>query len=253
MFVDPPHPVMSRRSLWSLGIAALAYAAGSRRALAGPVASIVERGLHAMCELATELRAGHVSPTAWQDQMSDLVASLDAAELAEAIELSRLAAELSPLPDDRARVRELRFDALGRALADAGVRTKLFALGPGRAIVPHGHQGMVSMHWVLRGAMHGRHFDRVATTARDVLIRPTIDRVLRAGDASSISEHRDNIHWFVAMEGPAYAFDVIVSHLDPQRPHGRVYLDPRAATPEGDVLRAPRLSPAQARRRYGRG
>jgi hypothetical protein len=95
-------------------------------------------------------------------------------------------------------------------------------------------------------------------------MRPTIDRVLRPGAATSVSEQRDNIHWFVAMDGPAFALDVVVSGLDPAAPpgdalaraakRGRFYVDPRAAEPDGgDRLRAPILSHAQALARYGRG
>jgi len=243
----------SRRTLLRLGPAALLYALGSRRALAEPLQGAVFEGLRAMNELALALRRGELSPTAWQDEMARLVATLDVAEASLALDLERLAATPS-LPDDRARVRELSFPALDQALREAGLRPRLFALGQGRAIVPHGHHGMVSMHWILRGTLHGRHFDRLERTPTHVLMRPTLDAVLGPGAATSISDDRDNIHWFVAVEGPALTLDVIVSHLQPQGPHGRFYVDPRAAEDLGQGrLRAPILTPQQARRRYGRG
>lgn len=248
-----PLAAASRRTLLRLGPAALLYALGSRRALAEPLQGAVFEGLAAMNALALALRHGELSPTAWQDQMARLVAAIDVTEAASALELDRLATTLA-LPDDRARVRELSFPALDQALRDAGLRPRLFALGRGRAIVPHGHHGMVSMHWILRGALHGRHFDRLEQTPTRVLMRPTLDAVLGPGAATSISDDRDNIHWFVAVEEPTFTLDVIVSHLDDGGPHGRFYVDPRAAEDVGDGrLRAPILTPAQARRRYGRG
>ncbi|MCB9716750.1 MAG: hypothetical protein H6712_23030 [Myxococcales bacterium] len=243
----------SRRTLLRLGPVALLTWLCSRRALAEPLQSEVFTGLRAMSELALGLRRGELSPVQWQDEMERLVAGLDLAEAHRALDLPRVAEALAPLPDDRPRVRELGFEALDEALREAGVRTRLFALGPGRAIVPHAHHGMVSMHWVLHGALHGRHFDRLEQSRTHVVMRPTIDAVLRPGAATSISDERDNIHWFVAVEGPAFTLDVIVSHLRPDGAHGRVYLDPDAAVPQGgDRLRVPIIAPAEARRRYGR-
>jgi hypothetical protein len=48
-----------------------------------------------------------------------------------------------------------------------------------------------------------------------LVLRPTIDRISKAGDATSISPERDNVHWFVAQTGRAYTFDCIVSDLKP--------------------------------------
>lgn len=243
----------SRRTLLRLGPAALLWALTTRRVLAEPLQRALLPGLHAMNALAQQLRRGDLLPTAWQDEMARLVAGLDLAEAVRTLELERLATTLE-LPDDRALVRELSFPDLDQALREAGLRPRLFVLGPGRAIVPHGHHGMVSMHWLLHGTLHGRHFDRLERSRSHVIMRPTLDRVLRPGDATSISDDRDNIHWFVAMERPAFTLDVIVSHLHEHGPHGRFYVDPRAAEAVGDgQLRAPIISAAEARRRYGRG
>jgi PCO_ADO len=240
--------------LLRLAPAALLHALVSREALAEPGRSAAVQGLAAMGELALALRRGELEPLAWQDEMARLVAEIDLAEVIAAIDLDGLVAALDPLPEDRPRVQPLHLVALESVLAEAGAKTKLFALAPGVAIVPHGHHGLVSMHWVLRGALHGRSFDRLERTPRHVVMRPTIDRVLRPGAATSVSEHRDNIHWFVAVEGPAFALDVLLSGLDSEGPRGRFYVDPRAAEPDGgERLRAPILSHAQAQARYGRG
>lgn len=251
----PPHSHdASRRALWRIGPAALLWLLGARRALAGPGAAAAIEQLAALGELALALRRGELEPVAWQDEMARQVAEIDVAEVIAAIDLDRLVASSEPLPDDRPRVRPLELAALESVLTLAGARLKLFALGHGRAIVPHGHHGMVSMHWVLRGALHGRSFDRLERTRSHVVMRPTLDRVLRPGAATSVSEHRDNIHWFVAVEGPAIALDVLVPGLAAEGPRGRFYVDVRAAEPMIDErLRAPILSGGEALRRYGRG
>lgn len=246
-------PTPSRRTLLQLAPAALVYALGLRRALAEPLQAEIFAGLRRMSALAVELRRGAITPQVWQVQMAELVAGLDVDEVMRAIDGPRLAATLE-LPEDRALVRGLGFAALDEALARAGVHTKLFALGTGRAIVPHGHHDLVSMHWVLHGTLHGRHYDRLEQTRESLRMRPSIDRILRPGDATSVSDHRDNVHWFVAVQGPVFTFDVLLSRLTGEGPSGRVYVDPRAAIHEGDdVLRAPILGAHEARRRYGRG
>lgn len=244
----------SRRALLRLGPAVLLGLLHARQALAQPHRPAALAGLTAMGELALALRRGELDPVAWQDEMARHVAAIDVAEVIAAIDLDALVAAQGPLPDDRPRVQVLQLAALASLLESAGATLKLFALAPGRAIVPHGHHGLVSMHWVLRGALHGRSFDRLEHTPTHVVMRPTLDRVLRPGAASSVSEHRDNIHWFVAVDGPAYALDVLVPRLDPAGPHGRFYVDVRAAEPMGDDrLRAPIIGGAEAHRRYGRG
>ena len=244
----------SRRALLQLGPAALLWFLHARRALAKPGRAAAIEGLVAMGELALALRRGELEPVAWQDEMARRVATIDVAEVIAAIDLDGLVAALEPLPDDRPRVQPIELHALESLLRDAGARLKLFALARGAAIVPHGHQGLVSMHWVLRGALHGRSFDRLERTPTHVLMRPTIDRVLRPCDATSVSEHRDNIHWFVAVDGPAFALDVLVPGLPTEGRRGRFYVDVRAAEPAGEErLRAPIVSGGQAYRRDGRG
>jgi hypothetical protein len=244
----------SRRTLLQLGPAALLCFLYARRALAAPGRTAALEGLRAMGALALALRRGELEPVAWQDEMARAVAAIDVDEVIAAIDLDQLVAAQDPLPDDRPRVQPLELAALESVLTEAGARLKLFALAPGRAIVPHGHHGLVSMHWVLRGALHGRSFDRIERTKTHVVMRPTLDRVLRPGAATSVSEHRDNIHWFVAVDGPAFALDVLVPGLAPEGPHGRFYVDVRAAEPAGDDrLRAPIISGREAHRRYGHG
>lgn len=244
----------SRRTLLRLGPAALLAFLHARQALAAPVQAAALDTLRTLGELALALRRGELEPAMWQDEMARQVAAIDVAEVIAAIELDRLVAALDPLPDDRPRVQPLELAALDALLIEAGAKLKLFALAPGRAIVPHGHHGLVSMHWVLRGSLHARSFDRVERTRTHVLVRPTIDRVLRPGAATSVSEDRDNVHWFVAVDGPAFALDLLVARLDPDGPHGRFYVDVRAAEPAADDrLRAPIIGAGEAHRRYGRG
>src|SRR4051812_42863860 len=63
---------------------------------------------------------------------------------------------------------------------------------------------------VLRGKFHVRHFERIADEPDYLILRPTIDALSEPGDLSSISDERDNVHWLLATDGPAYPLDVLV-------------------------------------------
>lgn len=130
---------------------------------------------------------------------------------------------------------------------------KLFAVDTGRSIIPHGHSNMVSAHLPLTGAFRLRQYDQVSRDERSLTIQPTVDRMIRAGDLSSIGEDNDNVHWFVAEE-PSYTFDVIVAGLDDtaDQPFEIFNLDMEAAEANGNgLLRVPRMSVSEALRKYG--
>ena len=95
----------------------------------------------------------------------------------------------------------------------AGLPTKLvwgrqiFAMKKGRSVVPHGHDKMATGFLVLNGKLHGRHFDRVEDRDDHYLIRPTIDRTFVPGEFSTVSDHKDNVHWFTAETDDAFLFN----------------------------------------------
>ena len=87
-----------------------------------------------------------------------------------------------------------------------------------------------------------------------MILKPTIDRAVRAGDRSSISSKRDNVHWFQAKSEHAFTFDVIVARLLKPKTSGELqdFVDPEAGVAlGGGRIRAPRISAAEAFRRYG--
>ena len=83
----------------------------------------------------------------------------------------------------------------------------------GRAVIPHGHSNMASAHLVLKGEFALRHFEKIGTENNHLEIKPTIDRLIRTGDYSSISDEKDNVHWFIAESETAFTFDVIMLDL----------------------------------------
>ncbi|MFN2545947.1 MAG: hypothetical protein ABR567_00790 [Myxococcales bacterium] len=227
--------ILSMATLW------LARVASAVEALRLPVR------LKRLDELSRALSRHEIAQVDWQDGVESLARGIDLVELCKAADFERVAARL-PLLTKGTNAEAIQL------LPGQRFTPKIFAIGRGRAIIPHGHVNMVSHHLVLQGALHGRHWERLGDSDEALILRPTIDRTFKPGDSSSISDQRDNVHWFVATSERAYTLDCIVDNLDPSRGY-RFHIDfidpDRArAQPDGTV-RAPRLGLDEALRRYG--
>jgi hypothetical protein len=218
----------------------------ARRVLAAPARAWLSE-LDKMCR---DLGRKTLTQVEWQDAIVGLFRRIDRTELVRKIDLDRLVAD-TRLPPDRAETKRFRLPGVE---GQPRFGTQIFALGRGRAIVPHGHRNMVSMHYVLGGDFHVRHFDRGDEQDGRFPLRPTIDKRFSPGDASTISDQRDNVHWFVCESERGYTLDVVVDALEPGRaPYEILYLDPDRAERRGDgTLRARRIHVEDAFRRYGR-
>lgn len=198
-------------------------------------------------EVSRALARREIQPVEWQRGAAEFCEGIDLAELCRAADFDQVVARLPLLP------RGTSAESI-RLLDGQAFTPKIFAMGKGRAIIPHGHVNMVSQHLVLQGEMHGRHYQRLATEPGHLLVRPTIDKTFRAGDFSSISDQRDNVHWFITSSERAYTLDAIVDNLDSTRPYRFHidFVDPEKASPaSGGALRLPRLELDECLQRYG--
>ncbi|MEM8908123.1 MAG: hypothetical protein AAGD05_09785, partial [Bacteroidota bacterium] len=90
---------------------------------------------------------------------------------------------------------------------------KIFGMKKERAIIPHGHSNMVSAHLIIKGEMHLRQYDKIRIEGHHMIVKPTVDKVIKTGELSSISDDKDNIHWFIANTDTAFTFDIIMLNL----------------------------------------
>ncbi|MCH2584133.1 MAG: hypothetical protein MK138_05130, partial [Planctomycetes bacterium] len=107
---------------------------------------------------------------------------------------------------------------------------------------------------ILKGDLHGRHFDRLRDEPKHLIIKPTIDRKFKPGEHSSISDYKDNIHWFEALTDDSFIFNIHVFGLKrpgPKLPTSRVYVDPDGEKIKGGLIRAPRSNFQELTRKYG--
>jgi hypothetical protein len=250
------HPLLGRREAIAGLLAAFAPLALVReaRGAAAPGEARVRRWIDAQQALAEDLASGRTGGLAWAREVERLAREIDVAELMAAVGRARLvpAGRGSRNDPEKRFVRFLGPDGELRRLAYGAA---LFDFGPQNVVTPHGHRHMVSAHMVVAGRFRIRNFDRLRDEERAMVIRPTGDRVAGVGAVSTMCDARDNIHWFVPVDGPATTFDIVVSGLDAGAPdHLIEAVDPLRSAPLGDgTLRAPKIGFDEAARRYTHG
>lgn len=222
-------------------------------ALVGNVKSVTHKWLFDMEKISKDLRAGRVGVTGWQDQIEALLNKVDMADLLKAIDYERLA-RTTTLYADHETAEELSFEKVKGLPGELSFMPFFYGMKKGAAIVPHGHRNMTTMHMMLKGEAHGRLYNRVDDEPDFLTIVPTRDKMMHAGEVSTISGKRDNIHWFKAMTEPVFMFNIGVYGLDPDsETTGRDYIDPDRGEKLGNgSIRVPRIDDKTAYRIYGK-
>ena len=112
---------------------------------------------------------------------------------------------------------------------------------------------MATAFLILKGNFHGRHYDRVEDEKEHMIIRPTIDSRFGPGQTSSISDEKDNVHWFKAEDEPAFIFNLHVLGVNAKSPKrtSRVYVDPFGEKLDDGLVRAPLIGYKEAHQKFG--
>jgi hypothetical protein len=157
------------------------------------------------------------------------------------------------IPDKGARSLRPKFPQVDGLPTKFVFGAQIFALKQGRSVIPHGHDNMATAFLILKGDFRGRHYDRLEDAREHVIITPTIDKTFSAGGCSTVSDYKDNVHWFEATSGPAYIFNIHVYHVMPGKgvTPGRIYLDVNGEKISGGRIRARRINHEEAERLYG--
>lgn len=253
---NPAGPASRRRFnarlLGSVMAFGLVDALWSRGLLAAAESAEVGKWFRELAEMANDLHGRKLTDTEFQARMEALYRRVDLEGLVRAVKLDELERTVR-LPDNGASSSGFDLSRIEGLPAQLRFGRQVFGLKQGRSIVPHGHSNMCTGFIVLKGRFHGRHYDRVETLADHYLIRPTIDRTFGPGGVSTISDHKDNIHWFEALSETGFVFNVHVVGYDPgiREPSGRLYLDPLGEKMTGGLIRAPKLSGTECHRKFG--
>ncbi len=219
--------------------------------LADTVKPTVDKWFLELSTMSRDLKDRKLTDLEFQTKMEDLYKRVDLNSLCGAIKFGE--AEKKPLPESGAASFGFDLTKVDGLPASLAFGKQIFGCKKGRSIVPHGHANMCTGFIILKGNWHGRHYDRVETNADHYVIKPTIDRKFEPGELSTISDHKDNIHWFKSESDAAYIFNVHVIGYDPDIKinSGRMYLDPNGEKLAGGLVKAAKMSSADCHRKYG--
>ena len=223
------------------------------QSLTGSVKPIAHKWAFEMEQISKDLRAGKIKPIEWQEQIESLLGQVDFPDLLKAIDYDRLA-KSTKLFDDHETAEDVSFSKIKKLPDELSFAPYFFGMKKGVSIVPHGHQNMTTMHMMLKGEAHGWHYDRIADEPEHLIIKMTKDKLLTVGDVSTISDQRDNIHWFKAQTEPVFMFNIGVYGLNPNiTTTGRDYINPnQGETLKDGSIRVPRITDEMAYKIYGK-
>ena len=187
----------------------------------------------------------------WQKKVDELLGQADLADTLKFLDFEKLTANLKFKDQGELSLRATlpKVEGLPTSLVFGH---QVFALSKDRSVVPHGHNNMATAFLILKGAFRGRHYDRLEDDGQFMIIRPTVDRGFSTGEHSTVSDFKDNIHWFTATSEQAFIFNIHVNGIDPARKDtGRVYLDPNGEKLSDGRIRAKRVTSGEVYKLYG--
>ncbi len=212
---------------------------------------ITEHWASQLNQYCMDLKKESITVTEWQLRVKSLFDRIELKELLKFIDFENLQKGFE-YPDLGVNTKPIKFPKLTGLPEKTVFIKKLFGMKKERAIIPHGHSNMSSAHLILQGEMHLRHYEKVRQEENSLIIKPTIDKIAKIGENSSISDEKDNVHWFIANTNTAFTFDVIMLDLN-NKPYDIHNLDIFKKQDLSDgTIRVPMLDVETALKKYGK-
>lgn len=242
----------ARGALESLTAVTLIECLASARLFGQDVSPIVGDWLKQLDAMGRDLKEHRVTDVEFQTALETLYGKVNLPDLLRTLDFDKLAAGVE-FPAKGARSLPLELDSIPGVPRELVFGRQIFAMRRGRSVIPHGHDNMATGFLVLKGDFRGRHWDRVEDQEDHYILKPTIDRGFKPGECSTISDHKDNVHWFTAESETAFLFNIHVVDYNPDNAKraGRVYVDPLGEALAGGLIKAPKITFGEANRRYG--
>lgn len=220
----------------------------SRNAFGDEVKLIASKWLAELNAMSLDLKGKKLEQVQWMKQVEQLLAKVDLAELLKFIDFDALTKDVKFQDRGELSLRPKMPKIEGHPTLVYG--NQVFALNKDRSVVPHGHDNMATAFLILKGNFHGRHFDRLEDDKTHMIIRPTIDGTFGPGTYSTVTDVKDNVHWFQATTDGSFIFNIHVMSVKPGAT-GRVYIDPNGEKLSGDRIKAKKINHAEANKLYG--
>ncbi len=196
-----------KQTLKSLLTFSLLESVLSSDALGEAVKPIAASWLAEVNRISEELKGQALKQTAWQDQVEQLFEKVDLADFLSYVDFEKLIKNVK-FKERGERSFRAEFPKVEGLPTELVFGHQMFALRKDRSVVPHGHNNMATAFLVLQGEFEGKHYDRLEDQKEHMIVKPTIDRKFTSGECSTVSDHRDNVHWFKATSDTAYIFNI---------------------------------------------
>jgi hypothetical protein len=240
-----------QQTLGSLLTYSLLQTLYGRDAFGSEMQVLAARWLKDLNELSHDVKGKKLPQVEWQQKVDALFGQVDLADTLKFIDFDKLTGNIK-YKDQGELSLKAKLPAVEGLPTDLVFGHQVFALAKGRSVVPHGHNNMATAFLILQGDFRGRHYDRLEDDGEHIIIRPTIDRAFTTGEHSTVSDYKDNVHWFTATSERAFIFNIHINHVDPDKKNsGRVYLDPNGEKLSDNRIRARRVSSGEVYRLYG--
>lgn len=203
-------------------------------------------------QLGQDLKGQAINQQAWQTKVEELMARANLSDVRALVDFDKLTSDVR-FAERGERSLKPTFPKVEGLPTEWSFGKQIFALKQGRSVVPHGHNNMATAFLILDGELRGRHYDRLADEPGYMLIKPTIDRAFKPGECSTVSDYKDNVHWFQATSDKAFIFNLHVMDVNPgtTKATGRVYVDPEGEKVAGGAIRARLINFQEANQKYG--
>jgi len=221
-------------------------------AIAADVKPATVKWLTDVNQLGWDLKDKKLTQLEWQKKIEELYSRADVADFLRLIDFDKLTENVE-FVDHGAKSLSVKFPQIEGFPEKLAWGRQIFALKKDRSVVPHGHNNMATAFLILKGSFRGRHYDRIETQEKHLIIKPTIDRKFGVGECSTVSDDKDNVHWFQALDEPAFIFNIHVMGINPDNsePTGRIYVDPNGEKLKDGHVRARLVEYAEVTKLYG--
>lgn len=129
-------------------------------------------------EFCSDLHTETITATQWQQKIEELYDKIELKELLKFIDFENLVKGFE-YPDLGVSTKPIKFPKLNGLPEKTVFIKKIFGMKKERAIIPHGHSNMASAHLILNGEMHLRHYDKIQQDGQSLIIKPSIDSIVK--------------------------------------------------------------------------
>jgi hypothetical protein len=241
------------QALRSLTAVALLEGLAANRLFGDDVKPVVDAWLVELNGISRDVKDHKLKDVEFTRSLEALYSRVDLESLLKTLDFERIARGVK-YPAHGAQSLPVDFKNVSGLPTSLVFGRQIFAMKQGRSVVPHGHDNMATGFLILKGNLRGRHYDRVEDHADHYIIKPSLDRGFKPGEFSTVSDHKDNVHWFLNTgDTPAFIFNIHVMETNPEnpKPPGRVYVDPEGEKLSAGLIKAPKMSYGEVNRKYG--